>query len=144
MDSYDQVGSFQHVDREFAWDYLRVGGDEDDSARDSLLDIHRWDSSTTAAKMDFAIHVLLRYRFMDVVANVLGCDKHPLRKIQTKVHVELPTRVEQVYFMISLSITGINHPSSSELLWATGPTLSRNLARLSLKKAGRLQTMRGL
>lgn len=98
MDSYDREGSFQHADREFAWDYLRVGG-EDNSARESLLDIHRWDSATSAAKMDFAVHVLLRYRLLDVVSNVLGCEKHPLRKTYSKVNVELPTRVEQVSFI---------------------------------------------
>lgn len=96
MDSYDQVGCFQHADRDFAWDYLRAGGDEDESARRSLMDIHRWDNATTAAKLDFAIHVLLRYKFLDVVSNVLGCEKHPGRKLHPKLNVELPTRVEQV------------------------------------------------
>jgi len=140
MDSYDQVGSYQHVDREFAWDYLRVGGEQDDSARQSLMDIHRWDSSTTAAKMDYAVHVLLRYKLLDVLSNVLGCEKHPLRKTQRKLNVELPNRVERVRFIPSFSKTGINFLSSCVGPYPTGLVVWRNSPLHSVKGAWRPQT----
>jgi hypothetical protein len=90
------MGSFEHSHRDFAWEYL--GGAKDQSkARETILNLDHWDRVTTPNKMDFAVHVLLRYRLLDILANVLGCEIHSQKKVFAQVpHPPLPTRVDQV------------------------------------------------
>jgi hypothetical protein len=62
-----------------------------------MLDLDYWDKCTTPARMDSAVHVLLRYRLLDVLAGVLGCETHPEKKVFGHLPlVNLPGRVEQV------------------------------------------------
>ena len=85
------------------WEYL--GGeiaDKDEDARSTMMDLHHWERSTTPAKMDSAINVILRYKLLDILSGVLDLQKHPNRMIIPQVVLgELPTRVQQANFNIS-------------------------------------------
>src|ERR1700675_3793713 len=84
LDKYDHGASFEHKDRDFTWEYLGGMMSQED-ARSAVLDVDHWEGYTTPSRMDFATHVLIRYRLLDILANVLGCDKHPERRICPKI-----------------------------------------------------------
>jgi hypothetical protein len=91
LDSFDNTGVFEHSDKQKTWDYLSLGG-SDETIQATLLNVNGWDSSRT----DSPIHALFRYKLLDILANVTGCEKHPERKLQSQSAVTLPTRVDQV------------------------------------------------
>lgn len=101
---YDRHGSWEHVHRDFAWEYLGGGDNGDNTARDLILDSDHWDHCTTPPRIDFAVQVLLKYKLLDILANVLGCAPHPGRKIYGQVpYPKLPNRMEKVRYTCASS-----------------------------------------
>jgi len=97
LDAFDHAGVYQHTDKHNTWNYLSLGGSSQ-SIQTTLLDFNGWDSSTTESP----IHALFRYRLLDILANVAGCEKHPQQRLQSQSAVTLPARVEQVSLYFSL------------------------------------------
>jgi hypothetical protein len=96
LDVFDKWGSFEHRDRDFVWEYLG-GPNIVTDPRMTVLNLPYWDKCTTPARMDVAVHVLLRYRLLDILADVLGCEKHPEKKLFAQLPLpSLPNRVESV------------------------------------------------
>jgi hypothetical protein len=96
LDRYDNSTSYAYSDRGFTWEYL--GGEPDSNkARNNLLDIDYWSGRTTPVKLDTAVHTLLRYKLLDILAEVVGCPKHQSLKTVTQVSLaQLPKRVLEV------------------------------------------------
>ena len=101
---YDRHGSWEHVHHDFAWEYLGGGHNDVNTAHDMILDSEHWDHCTTPPKIDFAVQVLLKYKLLDILANVLGCEAHPERKIYGQVpYPKLPNRMEKVSYTCACS-----------------------------------------
>ena len=103
LDDFDKEHAFEHQDRDFVWEYLGGGiGEKPEDARSTMMDLHYWEKSTTPAKMDSAVHVLLRYKLLDILSGVLDLEKHPNRVIIPQVVLggQLPTRLQQVKLCI--------------------------------------------
>jgi hypothetical protein len=65
------------------------------------MDVDHWQGCTSAPKLDFAVQVLLRYKLMDILANVLDCQRHPNRRVTPQSALpHLPQRMEQVRYLI--------------------------------------------
>lgn len=98
LDRFDKDHAFVHQDRDFVWEYL--GGtitDKDEDTRSTMMDMNYWEKCTTPTKMDSAVHVLLRYKLLDILSGVLDLEKHPSRVQVPQVALPmLPTRVQQV------------------------------------------------
>ena len=96
LDQYDMNGAFKHIHRDFAWEYLS-GSQRHVDARQSLLDLQHWAMCTSDHKMDFAVQSLLRYKLIDILANILGVMPHPERQMSPQVPMHsLPKKVEKL------------------------------------------------
>ena len=99
LDSFDKDHAFQHRDRDFIWEYL--GCPEGNAGRDvrsNMLNLEHWELSTPS-RMESAIHVLLRYKLLDILSGVLGIDTHPGKQTVSQVSMpHLPARVHKVGF----------------------------------------------
>jgi hypothetical protein len=61
-----------------------------------MMDSDYWGHCTTPAKLDFGVQVLLRYRLLDILANVLDVPAHADRRNTPQVtHPRLHQRIEQ-------------------------------------------------
>jgi hypothetical protein len=99
MDKYDEE-SLNHKDHDFAWDFLG-GNRAKEEAHSTILDLTRWEHKN-ASQVDLTSHMLMRYRLIDIIANVLDCEKHPnLHSFPPKEHPVLPPRVERVSLLFS-------------------------------------------
>jgi hypothetical protein len=99
LDEYDERDSYLQEDRQFAWEYL--GGKKGKTeARSNIMDLDQWNKSQLS-QIDSVAHGLMRYRLIDILANVLDCRKNKDRKsFATAPHPNLPTRVESVSAVI--------------------------------------------
>jgi len=107
LDDYDARDSYRKEDRQFAWEYL--GGRKGKTqARSTIMDLDQW-SLSQVAQIDSVAHGLMRYRLIDILANVLDCEKNQNRKSFCAVqHPTLPPRVEGVSAVIYRSDSPTN------------------------------------
>ena len=61
-----------------------------------MLNLDHWDNSTPAT-MESAVHVLLRYKLLDILSGVLEIETHPDKHTMSQVPMSnLPHKVQQV------------------------------------------------
>ena len=61
-----------------------------------MLNLDHWDNSTPAT-MESAVHVLLRYKLLDILSGVLEIETHPDKHTMSQVLMSnLPHKVQQV------------------------------------------------
>jgi hypothetical protein len=61
-----------------------------------MLNLDHWDNSTPAT-MESAVHVLLRYKLLDILSGVLEIETHPDKQTISQVPMSnLPHKVQQV------------------------------------------------
>ena len=77
--------SFQQADRQFAWNYLG-GNKAKNEARSTILDLNKYQQSQSN-QIDSAVDGLMGYRLIDILANVLNCEKNPTRQSSPTVSI---------------------------------------------------------
>ena len=114
LDDFDKVHSFEHHHRDFIWEYLGCQlGNQNVDARSNMLNLDHWENSTLAT-MESAVHVLLRYKLLDILSGVLDVETHPGRHTIPQVPIpNLPLRVQQVYTSITKHDIFLTHPFGS-------------------------------
>lgn len=113
LDNFDKVQSFEHHHRDFIWEFLGCQrGNHSVDARSTMLNLDHWDNSTPAT-MESAVHVLLRYKLLDILSGVLEIETHPARQTISQVPMSnLPGRVQQVCTSIAQHEIFLTYPGS--------------------------------
>ena len=106
LDAFDNEEAFICNKWMFVWEYFggSTGIPGNSDARTAILDLAHWKSVSTKP-LNFAVHVLLRYQLLDIMANVLGAPRHGCLSVAGKLpSPNLPDRLLKVRLISAVAI----------------------------------------
>src|ERR1700677_2231872 len=106
LDAFDNEEAFVCDEQMFVWEYFggSTGIPRNSDTRTAILDLAHWKCASTKP-LNFAVHVLLRYQLMDIMANVLGAPRHGCLSVAGKLpSPNLPDHLLKVRLISAVAI----------------------------------------